>query len=71
MVRQVIAVTQVLVLQVTQATAEQVHQATQVILARPAGLQLQAIRAFQVTQAFLLIQAFQATQVAGCQGIVV
>ena len=49
----------------------QVYQATQVILDRPAGLQLLAIRAFQATLAFLLIQAFQATQVAGCQGIVV
>ena len=46
-------------------------QATQVILDRPAGLQLLAIRAFQATLAFLLIQAFQATQVAVCQGIVV
>ena len=46
-------------------------QATQGILDRPAGLQLQATQVFLVTRAFLLIQAFQVIQEAGYQVIVV
>ena len=71
----VIVVIVVMVYLVTQVLAgkraKQQLQATQGILDRPVGLQLQAIQAFLVTRAFLLIQAFQVIQEAVSQVIVV